>query len=145
MNKMQPGIYYTEKLEMLQTRLSRQLQKNKSLGWLRLGTIIGLFVIIYILWSLGWMFVVMAGLLLLILFTRLVFADINNKAAITHTKELIRINKDELKAIEHNYHHFPNGAVFIPKDHLYANDLDLFGEASLFQYINRTSSQIGAS
>ena len=30
-------------------------------------------------------------------------------------------------------------------DHLYANDLDIFGKASLFQYINRTTSEMGSS
>ena len=32
----------------------------------------------------------------------------------------------------------------IPKQHEYANDLDIFGRASLFQYINRTTSEPGS-
>ena len=40
---------------------------------------------------------------------------------------------------------FPEGNQHIPADHLYANDLDIFGKASLFQYLNRTTSEMGSS
>ena len=40
---------------------------------------------------------------------------------------------------------FPKAINIFPADHLYANDLDIFGKASLFQYINRTTSEMGSS
>ena len=43
-----------------------------------------------------------------------------------------------------NYYHFDDGIEHIPKEHPYANDLDIFGRASLFQYINRTTSEPGS-
>ena len=142
---MPPELYYNNRLEDLQKLLSRLLLKNKSLGWLRLGTLIGFMGGLYIIWSMVWWITIIASFLLLIIFVKLVFADIKNKNAIIHTSQLITINKDELKVLEHDYYHFPNGAVFTPKDHYYASDLDIFGNASLFQYINRTSSDIGAA
>ena len=39
---------------------------------------------------------------------------------------------DELKFLEGNYHIFPDGNEHIPADHLYANDLDIFGANSIF-------------
>ena len=36
------------------------------------------------------------------------------------------------------------GAEHIPKEHPYSNDLDIFGRASIFQYINRTTSEPGS-
>lgn len=36
-----------------------------------------------------------------------------------------------------------NGKEYIDPSHLYTFDLDIFGEHSLFQYINRTSTPIG--
>ena len=40
---------------------------------------------------------------------------------------------------------FDSGNEYIPSDHLYANDLDIFGKASLFQYINRSTSEMGSN
>src|SRR5690606_26473905 len=54
------------------------------------------------------------------------------------------INEEELKNLAHDYYDFPDGAQHMPKDHPYANDLDIFGRASLFQYINRTTSEAGS-
>ncbi len=85
------------------------------------------------------------SLILLIVFVRLVFTDNKNKHAIQHTRHLIKINEDEVKALADDYYHFAEGSEFIPKDHLYANDLDIFGRASLFQYINRTTSEMGGN
>jgi DNA mismatch repair ATPase MutS len=81
---------------------------------------------------------------LLFLFTRLIFADLNNKSLIEHTKKLLTVNENELKALSHNYYHFAEGREYIPKEHFYANDLDIFGHASLYQYINRTGSEMGS-
>src|SRR5664279_1120797 len=43
-----------------------------------------------------------------------------------------------------NYDIFPNGMEHAPSDHFYANDLDIFGPNSIFQYVNRTSSEMGS-
>jgi len=60
-----------------------------------------------------------------------------------HNEELARLNGLELSALNHDFSHFQNGTQFLEMEHPYALDLDLFGEHSLFQYINRTSTQIG--
>ncbi len=39
--------------------------------------------------------------------------------------------------------HFPSGKEFLNTDHFFSYDLDLFGEGSLFQYVNRTATQSG--
>ena len=113
-------------------------------AWLRFATIIGIAGCWYYLLPFGIWQVVVSCFLLLILFIRLVFFDIKNKADIEHTSFLISINEDEIKALAHSYFHFTDGREFIPKEHLYANDLDIFGHASLYQYINRTSSYMGS-
>lgn len=144
MDYMNPGQYYKERLEELKKTLSRLLLKNKSLGWIRLGTLIAYLLGLYILWSLSIWLIVTVTLVMLFLFTRLILDDIKNKAAIKHLNHLVSINNDELKALDYNYYHFPNGSAFENKDHYYANDLDIFGTASVFQYINRTTSDMGS-
>lgn len=69
--------------------------------------------------------------------------DINNNAAIENNERLIRINEQELLALQHQFFHFPDGSEFINAAHPYSGDLDIFGRASLYQYINRTGSAQG--
>lgn len=55
----------------------------------------------------------------------------------------IKLNKNEFKALEGNYEYFDRGEEFINTDHPFSFDLDIFGEGSLFQFINRYASAVG--
>ena len=137
--------FYKQKLALLQTDLNQLYKKKSILGWFRLAAIAGVIAAVYFLLPYGIWYLIISGALLLMLFTRLVFADLKNKSSITHLKHLITINDDELNAMAGNYLYFKNGSEHIPKEHLYATDLDIFGHASVFQFINRTTSEIGIS
>ncbi|NQU85132.1 MAG: hypothetical protein HQ541_05165 [Mariniphaga sp.] len=56
---------------------------------------------------------------------------------------LIKIVENELLALKHKFSQFENGSEFIDPGHNYSFDLDLFGEGSLFQFLNRTSTISG--
>ena len=142
---MQPGEYYNKRITALQDDLKLLMKKRAMLAWLRFSTVIGIVACCYFLLPFGLSFCIIPGILMLILFTRLVFADLRNKASLEHTRYLLAVNEDELKALSHNYYHFPEGRAYMPKEHYYANDLDIFGHASLYQYINRTGSEMGSS
>ena len=142
---MRPEIYYNQRLEKLNLYLKILFKKKSTLAWLRFAAIVGIAGCSYFLMPMGLIYVLLPGLFLLIIFTRLVFSDLKNKWAIEHNNYLVKINEDELKALAHNYYHFGDGKEFIPKEHFYANDLDIFGHASLYQYINRTASEMGNS
>ncbi len=141
---MDPNNYYTERIQELQQQQKKLEQKKSIFGWLRFGSIAAIIVVFYLLWSLGIGYVIVVSILLLVIFFRLLYADLKNKAAIHHLNFLIRINNDELKFLDGNYGDFPDGSGHIPADHLYANDLDIFGKSSLFQFINRTTSEMGS-
>ena len=113
-------------------------------GVLRLGSIAAIIAAFYFLWSFGMIYVVSAVVLLLIIFIRLVYKDLANKDAIKHLGHLIEINKDEIRATEGEYFQFADGAMYLPKEHFYAADMDIFGHASLYQLLNRTGSDMGA-
>ncbi|MEO9069992.1 MAG: hypothetical protein ABI261_03090, partial [Ginsengibacter sp.] len=142
---MEPALFYNKRIDELQLQLKKLQQKKSAFGWLRFGSIAAIIAAFYFLWSLGAWYVIFASILLFIIFIRLLYADLKNKAAIVHVSHLININKDELKFLGGNYQGFPAGNEHIPEDHLYANDLDIFGKASVFQYINRATSEMGSS
>ena len=142
---MEPNNYYRARIENLQTELKKLQQKKSAFGWLRFGSIAAIIVAFYVLWHLGVWYVIIVSVILLIVFVKLLYADLNNKAAINHTNYLIEINDNELKFLAGNFYDFSDGNQYIPKEHLYANDLDIFGKASLFQYVNRTTSEMGGA
>ena len=141
---MDPKEFYQNRLTELSTQLKKLKQRKSSFAWLRLGSIAAIVFSFYLLWSLGVVYVVTATVLLLFIFTRLIYADLKNQSKIEHTSKLININGNELKCLAGDYYDFETGAEHIPKEHPYANDLDIFGRASIFQYINRTTSEPGS-
>jgi hypothetical protein len=142
---MQPTIYYNNRISTLENDLQLALQKDKLLGWGRLISSLSIFPVVYFLWAAGWQYWLPIALLLLVVFIRFIIADINNKELVSHLQHLIAVNQQELKALDGDYFHYDDGKRFIPHDHAYANDMDVFGRASIFQYINRTTSEMGSS
>ena len=58
-------------------------------------------------------------------------------------QSLVKINEDELAGLDGNFENFDKGEEFDNPNHPYAADVDIFGEGSLFQYLNRSASIIG--
>jgi DNA mismatch repair ATPase MutS len=59
------------------------------------------------------------------------------------TTALLQINKNEITFLKREKIPFENGIEFNDFHHPYAYDLDIFGEHSLFQNLNRTATFIG--
>lgn len=142
---MPPENYYKERIVTLKQLLQEQLLKKSWLGWLRFAMVVLLFAAIYLLLPSGLQYVAIVVVVLGIVFTRLLYMDLRNKANIENSRCLININEAELKVLAHEYYSFDDGIKYTPKEHPYANDLDIFGRASIFQYCNRTTSEMGSA
>lgn len=59
------------------------------------------------------------------------------------TKAVLKINENEISYLKREKLPFANGIEFNDFHHPYAYDLDIFGDHSLFQNLNRTSTFIG--
>lgn len=141
MDKQKPDIYYNERIIELISTISRLKKKALILSWLRLFSFLATIAAGWLLWPEGLIPAftgVIAGLVFFIIFVN---RDLDNKTAIENTTRLMDICRNEQLALVHNYYQFPDGASYLDQQHPYANDLDLFGHASLFQYINRTESE----
>lgn len=142
---MSPASFYQTRVDSLKQNHKQLISKKNALGILRFGSILALIAAFYYLYSFGWIYVICATILLLFVFTQLILRDLKNKEAIQHLLHLIKINEDEILALQHQYKQFENGAELQPKEHDYANDMDIFGQASLFQMLNRTTSEMGTN
>lgn len=60
-----------------------------------------------------------------------------------HTAFLKNINEAEIQREKCNLEEFDAGQEFIDQNHPYTSDLDIFGQHSVFQLINRTTTESG--
>lgn len=60
-----------------------------------------------------------------------------------HLDNLLKIQSNELEALNGNFTNFNTGAEFMNTHHPFTHDLDIFGEGSLFQYVNRITARGG--
>ncbi len=78
-----------------------------------------------------------------IIFALLVKRHNKLKFARDQHKYLIDINREELARLKGDISTIDNGEEFSLKDHPYAEDLDILGDHSIFQLLNRTSTYPG--
>ncbi|WP_319499724.1 hypothetical protein [uncultured Draconibacterium sp.] len=130
-------LYY-EKLLFYTDELQRVSAKVKRFAWYRFIAFVAIFLPLIIL---GWVIATLyCTLPLIVLFFWLIKRNLQldkiKQTLVVKTKLL----EDELKALDHSFLHFENGEQFLNVEHPFAYDLDLFGQGSLFQYLNRTAT-----
>lgn len=80
------------------------------------------------------------SLALIAIFLILVKWHVRASRQLKITRSLLHMNQSELDVLKGQYGQFPDGSEFLDNAHPYALDLDLFGEGSLFQYLNRAAT-----
>jgi len=143
MKDQSPAIIYQQQIEKHTTELKQLLRKRNLFGWLRLIIFIATIIVSYkIFVDAGW-FGLLSAIIGISGFIYLFLIDSDNNEKIANTNTLIHINEEELKILNNDYAHRNDGSQFSLMLHDYANDLDLFGKASVFQWANRCSSEQG--
>jgi MutS domain V/MutS domain III len=136
-----PSSYYTNRIQVLSSQLTELVQKRKMYAWARFLTISLAIAGLWQLWPVNVVLAFTVFILLLIAFFIFLSRDLKNNSDIKNTEILIKINEQEILVLKHQYTHLPDGLQYKPAKHNYANDLDIFGKASLYQYINRTTAE----
>lgn len=141
MDKQIPRETYNNKIKVLSVSLKDLKTKRTYLGWIRLFIVIIILFFVYrlffqssiLIWS-----IVAAGIAA---FLYVISIDAENNEKIGDTERLLAINNEELSILIGNFYKREDGASFLPDEHPYAADIDLFGRASVYQYINRCTSE----
>ncbi|MBL0742251.1 MutS-related protein [Chryseolinea lacunae] len=84
-----------------------------------------------------------AAALLLVAFVILVQRHAKLFAEKVHLENLVTINQLEVRALKGDIAGFDAGLKFVDGSHAYSHDLDIFGDGSLFQAINRSNTLDG--
>lgn len=124
-----------------------ELQKTRKriyyISLLRLALFVEAIAAAIICWSDGWVYLFTFAIVPFFLFVWLVKRHNFWFYRKDYLKKKIAINQQEIRASQYDFSDFDNGKEYINPSHLYTFDLDIFGEHSLFQYINRTSTPTG--
>ncbi len=134
--------FYSEKLEKYSVEQKLVSQKLRQFAWYRFITFILIFAPVFIFGMKSWTTLIISVSAIIIFFFLIktnVQLDKKKKKYI----ELKKLAEDELLALKHSFSQFNNGKEFLDTDHFFSYDLDLFGEGSLFQFLNRTSTVNG--
>ncbi len=135
-----PKEYYQKQLAFFQEELKGLKSKSLYISILRFVVFLILAFAIYRNYtSMNAMLII--ALIGIPVFLFLVSKSENIKQKIAKTKEFININEIELKVLQRDFYFLPDGKEFIDPEHHFSYDIDLFGNASFFQYLNRSVKQ----
>lgn len=138
-----PLSEYTTRITTYSTEKQHLEKKQKNLPLLRLALFLLTAFLLYQYLTTQSMWIGSIALIVLIAFIMLSIIDSRLKKRIKLIEILIHINQLEVNALGGNYSAFDPGNEFIDQSHDYTHDLDIFGEGSIFQYINRTATIFG--
>ncbi len=134
---------YSSRIETYTAKKKNLEKKQKHLPMLRLVLFVLVVILVYQYITLHAIGVGVLAIAVLMAFIVSSIVDRKLKNAIRKIEILLKINNLEVKALAGDYSAFDAGNEFIDQSHDYTHDLDIFGEGSIFQYINRTSTIFG--
>jgi len=137
-------------LEFYQNRVQRFAEEEKACGrqnnrytWLRLLMMISAIVSGIVLYPVSIWWSVATTLLLLVAFAVCLKKHLTTIERQQQKERLKIINRQELNCLGGDFTSYPHGNQYIDAKHYFISDLDIFGEHSLFRFLNRTTSPSG--
>lgn len=142
-----PETVYNERMERLNGLLKQMKKKDKALSILKLVLFFGGFFVLFKFLPGDPVFAGVVFGLFFVFFVAAVFFHETVLETVKGYKTLKDIDETEIKFL---HHEFPSsadsdmgGGEFKDPDHAYTSDLDIFGDKSVFHYINRTVTTMG--
>jgi ABC-type multidrug transport system fused ATPase/permease subunit len=135
--------FYQQRARHFQEQVGKTETTIRHYSIARLLVALAILALGYFGFTMEWLFYPAA--LLVILFFFLVKRQLKNEEERKVLLHLVDLNLWEAAAYDYDFKNFPDGERFMDPRHPYSYDLDLFGESSLFQYINRCATKLGES
>ncbi len=135
-------IFYTTRLSEIKALYKKQRKKLVTISLLRLFLFAGIIALGIYLRENTFLFILdlfFGGSIFLFLVKKY----FDQKDAIRRSKNLIKILNQRLENLKGNFSCQNSGKQYMPKVHDFAGDMDLFGEGSLFEKVNTTSTNEG--
>lgn len=130
--------YYQEKASAQLALIDSMKKRLNQIALSRLGSFIAetLLIAMIITWGFHWIYIPLM-IVPIIAFMVLVRRQSKVEEALHEANRLHWIFENELATLRSRANAYDNGSSYMDDSHGYASDLDIFGELSLFSYINR--------
>jgi ABC-type lipoprotein export system ATPase subunit len=141
---MNLSSYYQSRISLFTQQAGRLQLKEDRLSMGRLVSFLLIFLLFFALYRYSQWLSILASISSLGAFGWLVIQYNKTEKQKNYARHLAEINTLEFRALTGDNSQYADGHEFIDRDHSNSYDLDLFGHASVFQFINRTTSNPGA-
>lgn len=134
--------FYKMRTDALQRDLKAQKKRINMSSSVRLVCFLAIIFGLYFFFG-NVQFMVLSTVVGFVVFFFLVNRHEKLKNKYKYLAALLQINETEKQVIEGNRDALADGSEFIDSHHDFSFDIDLFGRASFFQFINRTATRAG--
>jgi hypothetical protein len=135
---------YRSRVDVAKQQVNKYKKLADRYSFMRLGVFALVAISIYVADRLDNITIIGASVVILMVgFAWLVSRQSEFEQQKEYFQNLAKVNENEIQSILNHQNIYDNGWEFIDDKHFYASDLDIFGEASLFQLINRASTSFG--
>lgn len=137
--------FYEKRICVFSDKLQLIRKKIHLTGSIRLILVVAAFACLWLLRNENIEILVGITLAFLLPFIGLMLYHNNLFRKKEYTETLIEFNQNERNGLDYNYKAFDGAKEMADPEHSFGFDLDLFGDHSLFQAINRTVTETGKS
>lgn len=135
---------YQDNIQKYSEEATRLSQKLNQLATLRLVVFLAIVITIAVLANAAQMILLLLAAAVSVFAFMALMKRYNQVAQEKRqTSFLKEVNEQELQRLDSKLSDFNPGAEFLTTDHAYVSDFDIFGTHSLFQLINRTTTESG--
>jgi DNA mismatch repair ATPase MutS len=137
--------FYEENIKISNQRIQELARKSNMLSLFRLLIIVGGAILIFqVVQTEDVLLTLVSFIITVLLFLTLVLFQSKNTAKKRAVERFLHINKNELTVAEDiKKNLYDSGQSYVDDQHIYTSDLDIFGEGSIFQMINRCATLHG--
>ncbi|MES2807831.1 MAG: DNA mismatch repair protein MutS [Bacteroidota bacterium] len=136
---------YTQNAEQATAEARKFKQMANEYSFMRLGIFAALFISVWIgATNDNFTFIAISVVVLVFAFAWLVSRQSKYEQQRRYFEDLAHVNQNEINSIQTRGNIYDNGARFGNDKHFYSSDLDVFGNMSLFQLINRAATSLGS-
>ncbi len=136
--------YYSQRIDTFQNAFQQAQKIENKLVIFRLLSFFAAILLFYLLLGISIGIAVITLIAGLIIFGYIIKWNLKITQQKQFCQYMTEINEKELRCINGDFSSYPDGRQYQDKEHSYTSDLDIFGKSSLFQFLNRTSSQPGS-
>jgi len=142
-SKNQIVSYYSDTVSVLDKKIENFHKRINRLSVLRLTAFVAAIACIYLFGTIGLIYGIGSALLLIVLFFYLVLRYIELQEILNYNKNLRQVFHNEVSSLTNDGNIYSDGDNYSAPSHPYTDDLDIFGKASVFHFINRCITKTG--